>query len=118
MTSWRLLEVVTMPCPPPRQARSRRHLACRSRGAQGSVDRNLEGRKGFGQTRLVMGRADEPGLARIRLAQNPLIVQDPGRGIVEGVVAALPVTIVARRLVRKVQPAHGRVAHKAVRDPP
>ena len=61
-----------------------------------------------GKAGIIVRRGDEPGLARIRLAQNALIVQHLCRRVVEGVVAALPVPVVARRLVREIQARSSR----------
>src|SRR5579872_2548059 len=85
-----------------------------ARRAQRSVDRDLEGCKGLGEAGLIVRGADEPGLSRVGLAQDAFIVQHPGSGVVEGVIAALPIAVIARWIVRKVQAAHGGVTHEAV----
>jgi hypothetical protein len=46
----------------------------RAKRLDGPVNRLLEGRQGLLQTGLVVGRGDEPGLARVRLAENSQVV--------------------------------------------
>ena len=90
-------------------ASCRANRACASMATSNAVQRVLE-------ARVIVRRGHEPRLARIRLAQDALIVQHLRHGVVEGIVAALPVAVGARRIVREVQAAHGRVADEAVRD--
>src|SRR4029077_10840555 len=85
---------------------------------EGPVDGDLEAAQRVGEARIVVRLAYEPRLARVRLAQHAFVVQHPGGGIVEGVVAALPVAVGARRLVREVQAGNGRMADEAVGDAP
>src|ERR1700755_1725668 len=84
----------------------RRHFL---RPRQSSVYGYFEGGKSFREAGLVVGGADEPGLAGIRFAQDPLVVQHFRGSVVERVIASLPITIVARRILRKIQAAHGRM---------
>ncbi len=70
----------------------------------------------IGEAGGIVRRRHEPGFARIRLAQHALIVQHLRHRVVEGVIAALPGAVVARRLVREIQAAHRGMADEAVRD--
>ena len=84
---------------------------------QRRIDRDLETPSSVSrEARRIVRRGDEPRLARVGLAQHALVVQHLRHGVVEGIIAALPGAIVARRLVREVQAAHGRMADEAVRD--
>src|SRR5258708_29785441 len=119
IASWRCMPppiVATPLMPPVPAAASGGHLAGGRARPQGGVDRNLKGPQGVAEAGFVVRRADEPGLARIRFTQDALILQHPGGGVVVGVVAPLPVAVVARRLAREIKAAHRRGAHKALGD--
>src|ERR1700722_1537233 len=95
---------------------SGRNPARRAERIERALDGHLEGSERVLEARLIVRRGHEPWFARIRLAQDALIVQHARHGVVEGVVAALPVAVGARRIVGKVQAAHGWVSDETVRD--
>ncbi len=61
-----------------------------------------------------MGGGDEPGFTAIRFAHDAHIDQEAGHGVIEGVIAKLPVAISGRRFGAEEQARHAVMAGEAV----
>src|SRR5262249_45627924 len=81
-----------------------------------AIDRGLKALECFGEAALVVRLADEPGLARIGLAEHAEIVQLGRQRLVEGVVARSPVAVIARRHLAEEQPAHRGMTAEGMPD--
>src|SRR5580692_7428740 len=96
--------------------RSGQHFVTGAARLERGVDGDLERLQRVGETGGIVRGRDEPGLPRVRLAQHAFVVQYLRHRIVEGIIAAFPGAVVARRLMREVQAAHRGMADEAVGD--
>ncbi len=80
------------------------------------VHRGLEALQSLPQAPVVVRLADEPGLARVGLAEHAEVMQVRRQCFVESVIAGDPVAVVAGRLLAEKQAAHRRVTAEGMLD--